>query len=124
MPSITITFGEMTPVDKYEESEDGQSCPLATKDSDLNNKNREEAIESADYRDASESGAFRLTDICGNCAAYNQTEDILDCIGDNSGEVGYCQLLKFCCSAEYTCDKWAEGGPITSDIADDYGEYL
>tara|TARA_R110001632_G_scaffold133140_1_gene247666 strand:- start:179 stop:523 length:345 start_codon:yes stop_codon:yes gene_type:complete len=114
----------MTPVDKYEESEDGQSCPLATKDSDLNNKNREEAIESADYRDASESGAFRLTDICGNCAAYNQTEDILDCIGDNSGEVGYCQLLKFCCSAEYVCDKWAEGGPITSDIADDYGEYL
>ena len=98
MPSITITFGEMTPVDKYEETEDGLSCPLATKDSDLNNKNREEAIEVADYRDPSESGAFRLSDVCGNCAAYNQTEEILDCIGDDSGQVGYCQLLKFFCS--------------------------
>jgi hypothetical protein len=104
MPSITITFGEMTPVDKYEETEDGLSCPLATKDSDLNNKNR--------------------TDVCGNCAAYNQTEEILECIGDDSGQVGYCQLLKFCCSAEYTCDKWVEGGPITSDLENDYGEYL
>ena len=124
MPSITITFGEMTPVDKYEETEDGLNCPLATKDSDLNNKNREEAIEVADYRDPSESGAFRLSDVCGNCAAYNQTEQILDCIGDDSGQVGYCQLLKFCCSAEYTCDKWVEGGPITSDLENDYGEYL
>ena len=124
MPSITITFGEMTPVDKYEETEDGLSCPLATKDSDLNNKNREEAIEVADYRDPLESGASRLSDVCGNCAAYNQTEEILDCIGDDSGQVGYCQLLKFCCSAEYTCDKWVEGGPITSDLENDYGEYL
>jgi hypothetical protein len=32
--------------------------------------------------------------------------------------------LKFCCSAEYTCDKWVEGGPITSDLENDYGEYL
>ena len=124
MPSITIMFGEMTPVDKYEQSEDGKSCPVATQDSDVNNSNREVAVEEANYRDPADDGAFRADDVCGSCAAYNQSERILDCIGDDSGQVGYCQLLKFCCSAEYTCDKWVEGGPITSDLEDDYGEHL
>jgi hypothetical protein len=30
MPAITIVFGEMTPVDKYEEKEGGARCPLRT----------------------------------------------------------------------------------------------
>jgi len=124
MPSITITFGEMTPIDTYEKSEDGRSCPIATQDPDVNNQNREVAIEEANYRDPADDGGFVASEVCGNCAAFNQTEHILDCIGDNSGQVGYCQLLKFSCSAEYTCDKWAEGGPITSDLDNDYGEYL
>jgi hypothetical protein len=124
MASITIVFGEMTPVDKMEESEDGKSCPLPTQDQDLNATNKEKAVETSDYRDPADSGAFRLTDVCGNCAAYNQTEDMLECIGDESGDLGYCQLLKFVCSADHTCNKWVEGGPITSDIENDYGEYL
>lgn len=124
MPSITITFGEMTPVDKYEENEDGMSCPLATQDPDTNNRNREMAIEEANYRDPAEDGSFRADEVCGNCAAFNITDRIMDCIGTDSGNVGYCQLLKFSCSVEYTCDKWVEGGPITSDLEDDYGEYL
>tara|TARA_R110000744_G_scaffold209657_1_gene328600 strand:+ start:2203 stop:2577 length:375 start_codon:yes stop_codon:yes gene_type:complete len=124
MPSITITFGEMTPVDKFEEDEQGNSCPVATRDADTNNANRESAVETAQYRDPSDSGGFGSTDVCGNCGAYNQTEDILDCIGTDSGEAGYCQLLKFVCSAEYVCDKWVEGGPITSDLDEDYGEFL
>ena len=124
MPAITIVFGEMTPVDKMEENEDGKSCPLPTQDPELNAMNKEKAVETADYRDPADSGAFRLTEVCGNCAAYNQTEDMLECIGDESGDLGYCQLLKFVCSADHTCDKWAEGGPITSEIDNDYGEYL
>jgi len=124
MPAITIVFGEMTPVDKMEENEEGKSCPLPTQDADLNAENKQKAVETADYRDPADSGAFRLTEVCGNCAAYNQTEDMLECIGDESGDLGYCQLLKFVCESEYTCDKWAEGGPITSEIEDDHGEYL
>ena len=124
MPAITIVFGEMTPVDKMEENEDGKSCPVPTQDPELNARNKEKAVKVADYRDPADSGAFRLTDVCGNCAAYNQTEDMLDCIGDESGDLGYCQLLKFVCSADHTCDKWVEGGPITSDVENDYGEYL
>lgn len=120
---ISLIAGE-TPVDEYEESEGGMQCPLPTVDADVNNENREAAVEEANYRDPADDGGFVLTDVCGNCSAYNQTEDILECIGDDSGQVGYCQLLKFCCSAEYTCDKWVEGGPITSDSQGDYRDIL
>jgi hypothetical protein len=123
MPAITIVFGEMTPVDVMS-NDNGRNCPLPTKDPELNARNKEKAIETADYRDPADGGAFRLTDVCGNCAAYNQTEDVLACIGDDSGELGYCQLLKFVCSSDYVCDKWATGGPITSDIEDNYNEIL
>lgn len=124
MPSITIMFGEMTPVDKLEEKENGKKCPMPTQDSELNSENKQRAMEIANYRDPSNDGGFKLTEVCGNCAAYNQTEDMLECIGDESGSTGYCQLLKFVCSSENTCDKWATGGPITSDIEDDYNEIL
>lgn len=124
MPAITIVFGEMTPVDKMEEREDGKSCPMPTQDADLNASNKEKAVATANYHDPSMDGGFRLSDVCGNCAAYNQTEDILECIGDESGDLGYCQLLKFVCSSDHTCDKWVTGGPITSEIEDDYNEIL
>lgn len=118
MPVITISIlPDGIPMDKMSDDE-GSQCPIATVDSDVNNENREAAIETAGYHDPADSGAFRLTEVCGNCAAYNQTEEILECIGDDSGQVGYCQLLKFCCSAEFTCNKWAEGGPITSTMAE------
>ena len=125
MPTIMISvLPDGVPVDTMEESDDGAQCPLATVDSDVNNENREMAVEVASYRDPAEDGGFRLTEVCGNCSAYNQTEEVLDCIGDDSGQVGYCQLLKFCCSAEYTCDKWAEGGPITSESQEEYKDNL
>ena len=124
MPSITIMFGEMTPVDKMEENEEGRSCPTPTQDPDLNARNKEEAMDTSGYRDPADSGAFKLTDVCGNCAAYNQTEDMLECIGDESGDLGYCQMLKFVCSSDHTCDKWVTGGPITSELDDDYNEIL
>jgi len=124
MPSITITFGEMTPVDQFMDDDDGKKCPVATRDEAFNEKNKESAVETADYRDPADGGTSRLSDVCGNCGAYNQTDDVLECIGDESGDVGYCQMLKFVCAADHTCDKWVEGGPITSDLEDDYGEYL
>ena len=62
-----------------------------------------------------------------NCAAFDQTEKMLNCIakgiGDDSsspaeetidaGDLGYCKFLKFKCAAKRTCDAWVEGGPIT-----------
>ena len=63
-------------------------------------------------------------DKCGNCGMYNQTADMLECIGDDSGDVGYCQLLKFCCISANTCSEWVEGGPITSDLQGEYKDNL
>jgi hypothetical protein len=104
------------PVDQYEED---SSCPLPTQDEELNAENREAAIEEANYREPNTGAAFRSDQVCGNCAAFNQTAEILACLGlDEDMEkppIGYCQIYKFVCEAEYTCDSWAEGGPMVSD---------
>lgn len=125
MPTIQISIlPDLIPVDQYDDDDNGNSCPLPTQDADLNAENREEAIDAANYRDPADGGAFRVTDVCGNCKAYNQTEDILDCIGDDSGELGYCQIYKFVCESTYTCDDWVEGGPMTSETQQSYRDNL
>lgn len=123
---ITITGGTEIPVDKYEmdDNDDDMSCPIATRDDDVNAENKMEAVEDANYRDPSVDGEFRKTRICGDCGAYNQTEDMLECIGDESGDLGYCQLYKFVCAASHTCDKWVKGGPITDEMQSMYKDNL
>jgi len=125
MPSITITFGEMTPIDLLKpmgDDDDGPSCPVATQDEDVNEENMQEAIDEYGYRDPADDGGFRATEVCGNCASYNQTEDVLECIGDESGDVGYCQSIKFVCSKNMTCDKWVSGDPITDEMFESDGD--
>jgi hypothetical protein len=67
------------------------------------------------------------TALCGNCAAFDETSKMLDCIAKgigtepgsdpastiDAGTLGYCKFLKFKCAAKRTCDAWVEGGPIT-----------
>jgi hypothetical protein len=106
------------PVDTMEQSEEGNSCPLPTQDEDMNMENRDMAEYEYNYR------AAVTDDECGNCGMYNQTESMQECIGDESGDTGYCQLLKFVCSSQNTCDEWAEGGPITSDLQGEYKDNL
>ena len=74
--------------------------------------------------DPADGGAFRVSEVCGNCKAYNQTEEMLDCIGDDSGDLGYCQIYKFVCAADHTCDDWVEGGPMTSESQQTYRDNL
>ena len=115
MINLVISLGGM-PVDKMEENEEGKSCPLATQDPEVNEENKAKAVEEANYRGLEGSTAFRLSEVCGNCEYFNQTSHIMDCIDtDEDAEVGYCQLLKFVCRAENTCDSWEEGGPIKDD---------
>jgi hypothetical protein len=112
------------PVDQYEETEDGANCPLPTQDEELNDENRQVAVEEANYRGPNTGVAFPSDEVCGNCAAFNQTEDILECIGldddTESPPLGYCQIYKFVCQAENTCDSWAEGGPMVSEMQEKY----
>jgi len=128
MPTITIKISpdEEMEVDKMEEGEDGSMCPLATQDEELNAENRQECIDEANYRDSTSNSsvAFRADEACGNCGAYNQTEEVMDCIGDETGNTGYCQKWKFCCESDNTCDSWVTGGPITSKKQPKYKEYL
>jgi hypothetical protein len=109
------------PVDEYDEE---SSCPLPTQDEELNAENRQVAVDEANYREPNSGVAIRSDQVCGNCAAYNQTEEILECIGlDDDMEsppLGYCQIFKFVCEAENTCDSWAEGGPMVSEMQEKY----
>lgn len=115
-------------------------CPPATRDIATNLANRQKAIDVAHYGplDPNEPNdeywqakAKMFNDNvedakkarCGNCAAFNQTRDILDCIakgiGGNdawdvidAGDLGYCEFFDFKCAASRTCDAWVTGGPI------------
>lgn len=70
---------------------------------------------------------------CGNCGAFDQTWKVMCCIGGGIGteeepyvdprrviehaNLGYCQLFKFKCAGDRSCDAWIHGGPITDKIS-------
>lgn len=125
-------------------TEVGDSCPSATLDVKENIKNRNWTIQNFGYGplnpDAPDQGFWEKksemwnssvdtvkTALCGNCAAFDQSDKVLDCIIKGINEtkaadpwdvqdlanLGYCQLFKFKCAAARTCDAWLYGGPIT-----------
>ena len=124
----------------------GQSCPRATTDIKENIKNRNWTIDNFNYGplnpDQPDPGFWEQkadmwnTDVetamsarCGNCAAFDESDVILDCILEGINEdhaadphavlekanLGYCQLFKFKCAGSRTCDAWLHGGPIRDD---------
>ena len=151
--TINIILGG-TPVEKMVPAGGDKKCPPATQDIELNVKNRQEAIDKYNYGplnpsldDTGQNDEFWQktadvfgTDIetaqtsrCGNCAAFNVTSDMLDCIakgiGDegqdpydsiDAGDIGYCQFLKFKCASSRVCTAWVVGGPIKDN---DYAQH-
>jgi len=140
------------PVDQMVNGGEGErdSCPAATQDIDLNLENRQEAIDEYGYGplnpnldDTGKNDDFWQSiadtfnaDIeaakesrCGNCAAFNLTSRIKDCITKGigmydgadpfesvkAGNIGYCQFLKFKCASMRVCNAWVSGGPITDE---------
>lgn len=126
-------------------TEVGDSCPSATLDVKENIKNRNWTIKNFGYGplnpDAPDPGFWEkkadmwnsdvdtvMTARCCNCAAFDQSDKIVDCIiqGINETEaadpwdvqcranLGYCQLFKFKCAGDRTCDAWLHGGSIQS----------
>ena len=120
---------------KIKKSED-LACPAATKDVDLNTKNRNATIENhmygplnvdepgdywkkiADKWDTSEKAAKKS--LCGNCVAFDISPRMKECmpgeVSEGEGELGYCWMHHFKCHSLRTCDTWAKGGPITDDL--------
>ena len=118
------------------------SCPPATNNIKLNLANRQNAIDTANYgplnpnepnEDYWKSKADMFGGdlesakkaLCGNCAFFIQTKEMLDCIANgiggevkdewetiDAGELGYCEAFDFKCAASRTCDAWVIGGPI------------
>jgi hypothetical protein len=131
-----------------ERLEPKQACPVATQNVTVNLMRRQTAIDVADYGplnpaepndeywehiaeyfETSADEARKST--CGNCAAFDMTSHMQECIaggiegegGDSedpwdvieAGDLGYCRVFKFKCAAARTCSAWIAGGPITDE---------
>ena len=130
------------------------SCPIATQDIHVNLKNRNKAFKEYGYGPANpelSNGAFwnkranewgtsidqAKTMRCGNCSAFIQTPEMMECIRYgideeedgfakdvvDSAKLGYCELFDFKCAADRTCSAWLVGGPITKSknkLEDEY----
>ena len=144
-PSVSSTYpgevasGSIAPALFAEES-----CPEATQKIGVNLYNRQTAIRTAKYgplnpnepneeywkakADQFESSVEEAKKaLCGNCAFFYRTPQILDCIASGikaegvddpydaieAGDLGYCEAFDFKCAASRTCDAWVVGGPIT-----------
>ena len=97
------------------------SCPEPTQDKNLNaeNKRKAAANDKIMYGHPSKVEVLQPLaekgQLCGNCAAFDITPQMVDCGGANEeGTVGYCKMHDFSCAAEKTCLTWAPGGPKRS----------
>jgi hypothetical protein len=120
-----------------------EDCPEATQDIETNLKNRQRAIDEANYGPLNpnepnedywkaKSKMFG-GDIeaakkarCGNCAFFVKTPSMLNCIASGINDVneldtikaadlGYCEAFDFKCAGARTCDAWVVGGPIVDE---------
>ena len=129
----------------------GDICPAATVSPLINLQNRRDAIETGhfgpldpslpnnDYWQyaAAEWNAsieFVKHARCGNCAAFNITTAMRECISAGSqsldawvtveaGQLGYCEVFDFRCAAKRRCNMWVAGGPLTDDLAQQFTGY-
>ena len=127
-------------MDQMMSESDTSKCPMPTQDITLNLKNRAKAITTAKYGPENpnlpnEAYWKRMADEwdvsvedakksrCGNCAAFNVSDSIKQCIADGIGneadpwgtielaDLGYCQIFDFKCAANRSCRAWIVGGP-------------
>jgi hypothetical protein len=120
-----------------------EDCPESTQDVAINLKNRQRAIDEANYgplnpnepnEDYWKAKAKMFNgDVeaakkarCGNCAFFVKTPSMLECIANGindinqldtiqAANIGYCEAFDFKCAGARTCDAWVVGGPITEE---------
>ena len=121
----------------FEQFKEATSCPVPTKDLEVNTKNRNRAIKAdhieygplnvdepagywehlADHWGTSVEAAKASN--CGNCIAFDIAPRMLECmpgeISDEDGKLGYCWMHQFKCHSARSCYTWAKGGPIAED---------
>jgi len=130
---------------EHEEYTEGAACPIETQDVAANLANRQKAIEVANYgpldpsepnteywQAAADRWELSVEEVqtarCGNCAAFNITTPMQECIAEgvggseaeamvDAGALGFCEVFDFKCAAARRCDGWIVGGPITDELA-------
>lgn len=129
-------------------------CPAATQSIEINLRNRQTAISKYGYGPANPDDAEAnntafwnrlakmwnvsvenvMTMRCGNCAAFDVSDKMRDCIAKGFNEkgidsmatvekadIGYCNFLHFKCAGERTCDAWIAGGALDNkDLTERY----
>ena len=110
-------------------------CPPATKDVELNTKNRDATTKKFNYGplNVDEPGDYwekvakrwnttvtaAKKSLCANCIAFDISPRMKDCMPgdtfDEDGELGYCWMHHFKCHSARACHTWAKGGPIAKD---------
>ena len=115
--SISILPDGAIPVDVM--GGENNNCPLATQDEELNAENRQIAVEEADYREA-----LRAEYVCGNCSAYNQTDEIKKCIGLIQATLDIVRFGSLCARARTCVIIGQKVGPITSEKQPSYKDNM
>ena len=95
-------------LEDIEEVDTDEICPLATQDETINEENRNDAVESHNYRGPNKSPSYSNNESCGSCVFYDASDEMMECIGDGSGKLGYCRTFDFVCESKNTCDMWME----------------
>lgn len=127
-------------MNKYSEQEIN-GYPAATQSIEINIKNRQDAIDIANYgpinpdlpnedywQRKADQFHSSIEDAksarCANCAAFVQTKELIDAIAEGLGgepmsyaiielaNLGYCDIFEFKCAGLRTCDAWIAGGPV------------
>jgi hypothetical protein len=154
LPGTADSPDRNTRVQGFDLKEDDKNkCPPATQDITLNLKNRQKAIDEYGYGPLNpdlpnnkfwqakvdewnlDSVEEAKSSLCGNCAAFDQRKDTLDCIAQGigsdagaedptieAGDLGYCRFLKFKCASRRTCDAWVTGGPLTDQTNENFAD--
>ena len=127
---------------KIQKPENFAECPPATRSISINLKNRQKAIDVANYGPLNpnepnekyweaKAKQFNTTideaksALCENCAFFNISPRIKECIAQGisddpydvieAGELGYCEAFDFKCAGKRTCDAWVVGGPVKEE---------
>tara|TARA_R110002020_G_scaffold36503_5_gene109856 strand:- start:66682 stop:72453 length:5772 start_codon:yes stop_codon:yes gene_type:complete len=88
-------------------------CPEATLNPQLSATNEQRAIADTEYNVTGGTPESA----CGNCASFDVSQRMKQCMQDGGETVGYCWANQFKCDAAAICNKWKEGGPVTDDQA-------
>lgn len=148
LPDAPVPFAAGAPLedapDEDAPAEAFTACPPATTDIAFNLVQRQVAIDVARYgpldptqdnnlywEEAATAWRMDVEAVkqarCVNCAAFNITTSMMDCIVDGFGGaearnvarvggMGFCELFDFTCNGARRCDAWIAGGPITDGL--------